>query len=77
MPVHTYIVTEGWVACAKSHKAVGAASRSQSAPHMHVLECICSNVRQFNELHTIHYVFNLTWISTFGLFLQRGGVGWL
>ena len=24
-----------------------AASRSQSAPHMHVLVCICSNVRQF------------------------------
>ena len=28
----------------------GGASRSQSAPHMHVLVCICSNVRQF---HTI------------------------
>ena len=24
-----------------------AASRSQSAPYMHILVCICSNVRQF------------------------------
>jgi hypothetical protein len=32
----------------------GGASRSQSDPHMHVLVCICSNVRQFNELHKIH-----------------------
>ena len=29
----------------------GASSRSQSAPHMHVLECICSNVRQFHKDH--------------------------
>ena len=26
------------------------ASRSQSALHMHVLVCICSNVRQFHEI---------------------------
>ena len=25
----------------------GGAARSQSAPHMHVLLCMCSNVRQF------------------------------
>ena len=28
----------------------GGASRSQSALHMHVLVCICSNVRQFQEI---------------------------
>ena len=28
----------------------GGASRSQSALHMHVLVCICSNVRQFHEI---------------------------
>ena len=27
-----------------------AARRSKSAPHMHVLVCICSNVRQFSQL---------------------------
>ena len=27
-----------------------AARRSMSAPHMHVLVCICSNVRQFSQL---------------------------
>ena len=26
------------------------ASRSQSALHMHVLVCICSNVRQFHKI---------------------------
>ena len=31
-----------------------AASRSQSAPHMHVLVWICSNVRQFIEQYVIH-----------------------
>ena len=29
---------------------MGAASRSQSALHMHVLVCICSNVRQFHKI---------------------------
>ena len=28
----------------------GGASRSQSALHMHVLVCICSNVRQFHKI---------------------------
>ena len=28
----------------------GGASRSQSALHMHVLVCICSNVRQFRMI---------------------------
>ena len=29
---------------------MGGASRSQSALHMHVLVCICSNVRQFQGI---------------------------
>ena len=34
----------------KAVLAQGGASRSQSALHMHVLVCICSNVRQFHEI---------------------------
>ena len=30
-----------------------AAGRSQRAPHMHVLVCLCSNVRQFNQLPVV------------------------
>ena len=30
-----------------SQNCLVAVRRSQSAPHMHVLVCICSNVRQF------------------------------
>ena len=37
--------------CVRFHG--GAASRSQSAPHMHVLVCICSNVRQFTQMKAI------------------------
>ena len=33
---------------------VGVVSRSQSAPHMHVLVCICSNVRQFHVIGQSH-----------------------
>ena len=29
----------------------GGTSRSQSALHMHVLVCICSNVQQFQEIN--------------------------
>ena len=35
-------------------------SRGNSAPHMHVLVCICSNVQQFNILNlsvSLHAVF--------------------
>ena len=39
---HTPLATNCWPGAPR-----GGASRSQSAPHMHVLVCICSNVRQF------------------------------
>ena len=36
-----------------------AARRSKSAPHMHVLVCICSNVRQFSQLCPAQLSFRL------------------
>ena len=41
-------------ACSKPPNERGGASKSQSALHMHVLVCICSNVRQFRITGMVH-----------------------
>ena len=40
-------VSRGGGGVARGGSLQGAVRRSQSAPHMHVLVCICNNVRQF------------------------------
>ena len=44
-------------------------SRSQSALHMHVLVCICSNVRRFHKIigmiHMCYHTINCTWWPCF------------
>ena len=48
----------------------GAASRSQSAPHMHVLGCICSNVQQFQQDQSYD-----TCVLPYNCLHQSGGSG--
>ena len=46
----TYITATKWPTHWQLKPGKLVVSRSQSAPHMHVLVCICSNVRQFHLL---------------------------
>ena len=43
----------------KAYGRWGAARKSKRAPHMHVLVCICNNVRQFSQLCPAQLSFRL------------------
>ena len=75
VPTPTVAWTRAWL--------LQGASRSQSALHMHVLVCICSNVRQFHEIidmiqmcyHTNHCACWPCFVTTRVFLLLQGGGG--